>query len=212
MNSKRKRTILLSVFTVFAVVGLVLFVGTIALASNITDLDFMTFLPIVLHQSTYVEANTEVWTLRNYVSVDDSTGAITSSGFGYGWECGHEPCPAIPTDSISGFAPITREVSIESLNIMVLARDNSVLDSLSLTFEVRNTTGEVQHTVSSSAIDLLTAPMREWVPISLSSVQENLIVSPGEYLAIHAEPAGVADPEGWYDIRPLFEAIVRDTG
>jgi hypothetical protein len=126
-----------------------------------------------------------------------------------------------PLEDIDGFPPTHREVTIDSISLLILERHGSPPDSHSLTLEIRDYSGQIKHTVSVSVIDLLTVPVKEWIPVKISSSQRNLIISPGEYLAIRSNISGPpespdirgpSDEPVFWEVYPAFEVIVRDTG
>ncbi len=76
-----------------------------------------------------------------------------------------------------------------------------------LTLEIFDYAGTLQHTVSAAAVDMETATTGAWTTITLSDTAANLNIAPGEFLAFHFSlDSGSA---GSLDVRPVFEVEVQ---
>ncbi len=140
---------------------------------------------------------TEIWRWPQSYSLDETGGLRGSSALS-----SRDPVTVFP------FVPPSTEKIIESINFSALKRTGSYADTFTLTFEVRDFAGNIQHTVSPSSIDLKTVSTRVWISVTLSSTLGDLVVSPGEYLAIHTSLGGA--PGGDLMVCPTFEVKVRD--
>lgn len=97
--------------------------------------------------------------------------------------------------------------TVQTAQVYLLSRTGAYTGTAALSLEVRNYAGEVQHTVSAGNLDLQTATVGAWLPVSLSANAEDLSLSPGEVLLFHFHLDGA--PAGDLDVRPLFEVQVQ---
>ena len=103
-------------------------------------------------------------------------------------------------------APATTK-TVQTAQIYLLNRSGVYPGTATLTLEVRDYTGALQHIVSAGNLDLQTTAVGEWLPISLSADPTNLTLAPGEALLFHFQLDGA--PTGDLDVRPLFEVQVQ---
>jgi hypothetical protein len=97
--------------------------------------------------------------------------------------------------------------TVQTAQVYLLSRTGAYTGTATLTLEVRDYAGVVQHTVSSGSLDFQTAAMGVWLPVSLSANAADLSLAPGEALTFHFHLDGA--PAGDLDVRPLFEVQVQ---
>jgi hypothetical protein len=89
----------------------------------------------------------------------------------------------------------------------IVSRSGAYTGTASLTLEVRDFSGALQHTVSSAPIDLQAATTGAWTDLALSATPADLTIEPSEYLTFRfALDGGSA---GNLDVRPMFEVVVQ---
>lgn len=103
-------------------------------------------------------------------------------------------------------APATAK-TVQTAQLYLLSRSGAYPGTATLALEVRDYAGVLQHTVSASSVDLQTAAVGEWLPISLSAGPSDLSILPGEVLLFRFQLDGA--PAGDLDVRPLFEVQVQ---
>ncbi len=89
----------------------------------------------------------------------------------------------------------------------ILDRSGSYGGSASLSLEIFDFAGNLQHIVSSASVDMETASIASWNPITLSGTSSDLVISPNEFLAFHFNLS--SGSSGNLDVRPIFEVEVR---
>ena len=99
--------------------------------------------------------------------------------------------------------------SVQSAQFYLLSRTGAYSGDATLSLEVLDAAGGLQHTVSAAAIDLEAAATGTWTAVSLSASAANLTIAPGQFLAFHFQLSGA--PGGNLDVRPIFEVRVRPT-
>ncbi len=103
-------------------------------------------------------------------------------------------------------APATAK-TVQTAQLYLLGRSGAYPGTATLTLEVRDYAGVLQHTVSTSSLDIQTTAVGAWLPISLSADPANLTLAPGEVLLFHFQLDGAS--AGDLDVRPLFEVQVQ---
>lgn len=103
-------------------------------------------------------------------------------------------------------APATAR-TVQSANFYLLSRTGTYVGTATLSLVIYNYAGTLQHTVSAAGIDLQTTPTGVWTPVTLSSLSDDLTISPGEFLAFRFKLSGSGG--GDLDVRPLFDISVR---
>jgi hypothetical protein len=103
-------------------------------------------------------------------------------------------------------APGTRR-TVQAARFYILTRTGTYADAATLTLEILDYGGTVQHTVSAAGIDVTAAPTSTWTAITLSGTPADLEIAPGEFLAFHFSLSGA--PAGDLDVRPIFEVEVE---
>jgi hypothetical protein len=89
----------------------------------------------------------------------------------------------------------------------IISRSGAYAGTASLTLEIRDFSGALQHTVSSAPVDLEAATLNTWTTMALSATPANLTIAPGEYLAFRFTLDGAST--GDLDVRPMFEVVVQ---
>jgi hypothetical protein len=111
-------------------------------------------------------------------------------------------------------APGTQR-TVQAARFYILTRTGTYADAATLTLEILDYGGTVQHTVSAAGIDMTAAPTSTWTAITLSGTPADLEIAPGEFLAFHFSLGGT--PAGNLGVYPAFEvealnsATVPDT-
>jgi len=110
------------------------------------------------------------------------------------------------SDIYYAFPAAASSKTVQSASFYLVARTGAYGGTATLTLEVLNAAGALQHTVSAAGVDLQTAPTDAWTAVALSGTPANLVVDPGEFLAFHFQLSGA--PGGNLDVRPVFEVVV----
>jgi hypothetical protein len=105
------------------------------------------------------------------------------------------------------FPMTARENTIQDAQFLLLDRSGSYSGAATMSLETYDLAGTLQHVVSSGSIDLESASTETWTTIPLSASPDELMVSPGEFLAVHFNLS--TGPSGDLDVRPIFEVEVR---
>lgn len=105
------------------------------------------------------------------------------------------------------FPAAASENSVRSANFYITDRSGSYTGDATITLEVLDCDGNLQHTVSASSIDMETSPANAWTSLTLSGDPLNLVISPGEFLAVHFALSGAAG--GNLVVRPMFDVEVQ---
>jgi hypothetical protein len=133
--------------------------------------------------------------------VDNQTGIPVPSG------CAFYSYFDNPPDTISPFTPTPVTKTIEAINLLITTKSGSYSYPITLSLEVRDFSGNVKHTVSSSNVDFQTTPVGIWTSVPLSSNLDNLIIAPGEYLSVLVSRGGA--PAGDLFGSYILEATVK---
>lgn len=112
------------------------------------------------------------------------------------------------TDLYRAFAdaPAT-EKTIRSIQFHVIERQGSYIGNATLTLEILDYDGNLQHMVSLSAINMQTTSTGVWNALSLSGTPSDLVVMPGEFLAVHWSLSGSTG--GNLEVSTIFEVEVQ---
>jgi hypothetical protein len=97
--------------------------------------------------------------------------------------------------------------TVQAAKFSILSRAGTYAGDATLTLEILDYSGVVQHTVSAAGVDMKTAPTGTWTDITLSGTAEDLMIASGEFLAFHFSLGGT--PGGDLDVRPVFEVDVQ---
>jgi hypothetical protein len=111
------------------------------------------------------------------------------------------------TEGTTIFAAPATARTVQSANFYLLNRTGTYAGTATLSLVIYNYSGTIQHSVSAAGIDLQTTPMGVWTPVTLSGIPNDLIISPGEFLAFRFTLSGSVG--GNLDVRPLFEVSVQ---
>ncbi len=104
-------------------------------------------------------------------------------------------------------APATQK-TIQAAKFYILNRSGGyAAGNATLTLQIFNFAGVVQHTTSAASIDLETSTVGSWTTVNLSGTAANLQISPGEFLAFHLNLSGGSANN--LDVRPIFEVEVQ---
>lgn len=105
---------------------------------------------------------------------------------------------------------------IQSAKFLIATRTGTYDGDVVMNLEIFDFHGNLQHTVSSSPIDMQTTSSGVWTTVGLSGGPGDLVISPGEYLAFHWSLSGEKDTTYHYEGREylqvgtLFEVEVID--
>ena len=102
-------------------------------------------------------------------------------------------------------APATAK-TVQSAQFYIIQRTGDYTDAATISLEVYDFDGVLQHQASSS-VDAKTAATDAWTTFTLSGTPDDLVVSPGEYVCAHFALGGT--PGGDLDVRPTFEIEVQ---
>jgi hypothetical protein len=97
--------------------------------------------------------------------------------------------------------------TVQAASFYLLNRTGTYTGTATLSLVIYDYAGTLQHTVSVTSVDLQTAPTGVWTPIALSATPDDLVISPGEFLAFCFTLSEAA--AGDLDVRPLFEVSVN---
>lgn len=111
------------------------------------------------------------------------------------------------TQAATIFPAPASQKTIKTASVYVLSRSGTYTGTVTLSLEIYDLSGSLQHKVNTVDIDLQTAPTDAWIPLTLSTSAVNLSISPGEFLAFTYRLNGV--PGGNLDVRPLFDVSVE---
>jgi len=111
------------------------------------------------------------------------------------------------SDIYFAFPTYATSLAVQSAQFYLLSRAGAYSGAATLTLEVLNAAGAVQHTASAASMDLQAAAVGVWTPIPLSGTFADVTIDPGEFLAFHFQLSGA--PGGNLDVRPAFEVQVR---
>ncbi len=105
------------------------------------------------------------------------------------------------------FPAAAHTVQVDSARMNILASSGTYSGTASLTLEVRDLAGVLQHSVSAAPLDLESAAAGSWVDFTLSPTAADLLVDPGEVLLLHATFSDGSRDD--LDVRPMFEVYVK---
>jgi hypothetical protein len=100
-------------------------------------------------------------------------------------------------------APATAK-TVTAARYYLVSRSGAYSGTANLWLQVYNFAGVFQRTVTSTVVDLETAPTGSWVTLGLLSTRT---VNPGEFLTFHCDLSTAAG--GTLDVRPIFEVILQ---
>lgn len=112
------------------------------------------------------------------------------------------------TDSYYIFPAAATVVTVRAAQFYILKRTGAYSGDAVMSLEIIDADGQVRHTASTSSVNVATAPVDAWTPITLASLaSDDLEIASGERLAFHCRmSAGVG---GDLDVRTAFEVQVR---
>jgi hypothetical protein len=96
--------------------------------------------------------------------------------------------------------------TIQAAKYCILSRTGTYAGLATLTLEILDYAGTVQHTVSAAGIDMEMAPTGVWTAVTLSGTPADLEIAPGEFLVFHFSLSGA--PAGDLAVYPVFEVEV----
>lgn len=102
-------------------------------------------------------------------------------------------------------APATQK-TIQAARFYIVERSGSYSGTATMTLEILDFDGSVQHTASSASVNMGAAGVGTWTNVALSGTSANLVISAGEYLAFHFQLSGAAGDS--LDVRPVFEVEI----
>jgi hypothetical protein len=102
-------------------------------------------------------------------------------------------------------APATAR-TVQSASFYLLSRTGTYSGAANLSLVIYDYAGTIQHTVG-APINLQTQSVGVWTPFAISTVPDDLVISPGEFLAFRFTLSGITS--GNLDARPLFEVSVQ---
>ena len=104
------------------------------------------------------------------------------------------------------FAAPGSQRTVQAARFHILSRAGAYAGDATLTLEILDYSGVVQHTASAAGVDMKAAPTGTWIDITLSGIGADLEIGPGECLAFHFSLSGA--PGGDLVVHPLFEVEV----
>ncbi len=105
------------------------------------------------------------------------------------------------------FPAAAHTVQVDSARMHILTSSGTYSGTASLTLEVRDLAGVLQHSVSAAPLDLESTAAGSWVDFTLSPTAADLLVDPGEVLLLHATFSDGSRDD--LDVRPMFEVSVK---
>ncbi len=103
-------------------------------------------------------------------------------------------------------APSTQR-TVGAAKFYVLDRTGEYDDDATLTLEILDYAGALQHTVSAVEVDVTTVLTSTWMDVTLSVTPADWVIESGEFLAFHFALSG--ESGGDLDARPIFEVEVK---
>ncbi len=98
-------------------------------------------------------------------------------------------------------------LNVISAQMNVITSTGTYTGTANVTLEVRDMSGALLHTVSSTALDLEAAPIGSWTPFAISTTPSDTLVDPGQVLVVHVTfDLGSSDD---LNARPMFEVYVN---
>jgi hypothetical protein len=113
------------------------------------------------------------------------------------------------TDIYYIFPAPASQTTVQAAKLYILNRTGSYSGDATLTLEILDYAGALQHTVSAAGIDMEAAATGTWTDLTLSGTPADLEIWPGEFLAFHFQLSGAS--EGSLDVRPVFEVEVMSS-
>ncbi|MFB0537534.1 MAG: hypothetical protein ACETWR_21420 [Anaerolineae bacterium] len=110
------------------------------------------------------------------------------------------------TDIYHIFPAPASQTTVQAARFYILDRTGSYDGTATLTLEILDYAGALQHSVSAASVDMQLAAPGTWTDLTLSGTPADLQISPGEFLAFHFALSGASG--GSLDVRPVFEVEV----
>jgi len=111
------------------------------------------------------------------------------------------------TDIYYIFPAPASQKTVQSARFYILDRTGSYGGTATLTLEILDYAGALQHSVSAAGVDMEAAAPGTWTDLTLSGTPADLEILPGEFLAFHFQLSGSSG--GSLDVRPVFEVEVQ---
>jgi hypothetical protein len=111
------------------------------------------------------------------------------------------------TDIFYIFPAPASQKTVQAARFYILDRTGSYGGTATLTLEILDYAGALQHSVSAAGVDMEAAAPGIWTDLTLSGTPADLQISPGEFLAFHFALSGASG--GSLDVRPVFEVEVQ---
>jgi hypothetical protein len=111
------------------------------------------------------------------------------------------------TDIYYIFPAPASEKTVQAARFYILNRTGSYGGTATLTLEILDYAGALQHSVSAAGTDMEAAAPGTWTDLTLSGTPADLDILPGEFLAFHFALSGSSG--GSLDVRPVFEVEVQ---
>ena len=111
------------------------------------------------------------------------------------------------TDIYYIFPAPASQKTVHKARFYILARTGSYGGTATLTLEILDYAGALQHSVSAAGVDMEAAAPGAWTDLTLSGTPADLEILPGEFLAFHFQLDGSSG--GNLDVRPVFEVEVE---
>jgi hypothetical protein len=93
--------------------------------------------------------------------------------------------------------------TVATAQTYLLSRSGTYSGAATLSLEILAFDGTLQHTVSAAPIDVQVADTGLWADLTLSTIADDVLLEPGEFLAFHFQLEGA--PGGDLDARYLLE-------
>jgi hypothetical protein len=161
------------------------------------------FLPNAASLAATSVITTEFWRL----------GVTSEGGASYAATRGRPVHPAATfrsnrgaTDMYYIFAASGGRRAVQAAKFYILDRTGAYADSATLTLEILDFDGTVQHAASAVGVDVQAASAGVWTNVTLSGDSVDLEIMPGEFLAFHFRLAG--SPAGDLAAHLVFEVEV----
>jgi len=97
--------------------------------------------------------------------------------------------------------------TIQSASYLLLDRTGSYVGSTELMLEIYDFNGNLLRTASAAPVNLVDPMLSTWYSFSLSANSVDLMINPGEVLALHCKFSN--GPGGDLEVRPIFEISLK---
>jgi len=97
-------------------------------------------------------------------------------------------------------------LTVNAIQTNILTRSGTYSGTASLTLEVRNLAGELQHGVAAAPLDLETAAVGAWSSLSLSGSAGDLLLAPDDVLLAHVSFSASSRDD--LNVQAIFEIAV----